>query len=142
MYPRSINLVIESKIDDIALLAQAIKAVCQTVVQDEIVLYNIVLCLVEAVTNVIKHAYHGKPGNFIEIKITVDDYSVAFEIMDNGDQADLPPPKNELSHDTNDITSLPESGMGLFLIHQIMDEILLSHKNEKNILYMKKLLGK
>lgn len=141
MYPRTITLKIESKIADIGLLAEAIKAICATVVHDTTLLYNLVLCLVEAVTNVIKHAYHQKPGNFLEVKITVDDSHVLFEISDNGDKAEIPLPKKDLTYDTNDISTLPESGMGLFLIHKIMEEVSLSQKEGKNVLIMRKQLG-
>jgi serine/threonine-protein kinase RsbW len=139
---RSIKLIIESRIDDTALLAQAVRAVCYTVVQEETLLYKLVLCLVEAVTNVIKHAYHKEQGHFIEVRVTVSDEDVVFEISDDGDKAELPPPKKDLGIDPNDITSLPESGMGLFLIYQIMDEVLLSEKDKKNILLMRKHIGK
>lgn len=141
MYSRSIKLTIESKIDDIALLAQAVKAICQTVVKDETVLHNLVLCLVEAVTNVIKHTYHQKLGNFIDVKITVDDHYIAFEISDTGEKCELPIPKEELGYDQLDIISLPESGMGLFLIHKIMEEVSLRQRDGKNVLLMKKYLA-
>lgn len=140
MYTRSITLTIESKIADVALLAEAVKAICRTTVRDETILYNLVLCLVEAVTNVINHAYHRRPGNFVEVKVTLDDRNVWYEISDTGEKAELPPPKKDLLHDSNDITSLPESGMGLFLIHQIMQEVATSQKDGKNVLSMRKIL--
>lgn len=142
MFNRSIRLSIESKIDDVTLLKEAVRAICRTVIKDETLLYNVVLCLVEAVTNVIKHAYHKKPGNFIDIMVTVGDADIAFEISDNGDQVNLPVPKKDLGINRNDFDSLPESGMGLFLMHKIMDEVLLSKNHEKNILLMRKHIGK
>lgn len=140
MYKRFIKLIIESKIDDIALLSKAIRAICSTVVNDEVLLYNMELCLVEAVTNVINHSYHRKPGNLVEVTVTVDDHHVNFQIIDSGDKALPPPPKKELDYQTNDITTWPESGMGLFLIYRIMDLVSFSEKDGKNVLTMEKKL--
>lgn len=142
MYDRSIRLIIESKIDEITLLANATRAICQTVVKDETLLYDLVLCLVEAVTNVIKHTYHMKPGNFIDVKVNVNDHEIQFEISDTGEKAELPPPPENLIYDDKDITTLSESGMGLFLIHHLMEEVVLARHEEKNVLSMRKQLGK
>ena len=42
----------------------------------------------------------------------------------------------ELIYDENDINSLPEGGMGLFLIKEIMDEVYLKRINDLNVLTM------
>jgi serine/threonine-protein kinase RsbW len=138
MYERFIKLIIESKIDNIALLSKAVQAICSTVVNDAVMLYNIELCLVEAVSNVINHAYHRKPGNNVEVTVKVHDHHVIFQIIDNGDKAFPPVPKQELDYDSKDITTWPESGMGLFLIYRIMDEVSFSEHEGKNVLMMKK----
>lgn len=140
MHKRTIKLIIESKIDDIDLSSKAVRVICNTVVSEEVLLYNLELCFVEAITNVIKHAYHRKPGNLIEIILTLDEEEVMFQIVDSGDKPNLSIPK-ELNHDLNDLASLPESGMGLFLIHQIMDEISFTEREGKNVLTMIKKLN-
>jgi serine/threonine-protein kinase RsbW len=138
MYERSIKLIIEGKIDNIALLGSAIRAICSTVVNDEVLLFNLELCLIEAVTNVINHAYHRQPGNNVEVIVSVDDLHVNFKVIDTGDHVPPPPPKRELNYNPSDMTTWPESGMGLFLIHSIMDEVSYSEHEGKNILMMRK----
>lgn len=138
MYERSIKLIIEDKIDNIDLLGKAIRAICSTVVNDEVLQYNLELCLIEAVTNVINHAYHRQPGKNVEVSVAVDDHQVVFNVIDTGDKAPPPPPKYELKYNPNDITTWPESGMGLFLIHSIMNEVSYTEHEGKNILMMKK----
>lgn len=138
MYERSIKLIIEDKIDNIALLGKAIRAICGTVVNDEVLLFNLELCLVEAVTNVINHAYHREPGHYVEVIVAVDDHHVDFQVIDAGDHVPLPPPKQELNYNPSDMTTWPESGMGRFLIHSIMNEVSYSNHGGKNILKMKK----
>lgn len=76
MFSKSIKLIIESKTNHVIPLARAVRAICGTDVQDEILLHNLELRLFEAVMNVIKHVYHLKPGNFVEIIVKLE------EIMD------------------------------------------------------------
>ena len=138
MHERSIKLTIDSKIDDIELLSKSVRAICNTVINEEILLYNLELCLVEAVSNVINHGYHRKSGNAIEVIVTVDDRHVTFNILDSGDKLTELAPKKELMHSVKDLSSLPESGMGLFLINKIMDEISYCEQQNKNSMIMTK----
>lgn len=140
MHERFIKLIIESKIAHISLLSKAVQAICSEVVNDEILLYNIQLCLVEAATNAIKHAYHLKPGNFVEVAVTLDEHQVTIQIMDTGDQASLPAPDKDIEQNQDDFITLAESGRGLFLIHQIMDEVTLGQYEGKNVFTMRKRL--
>lgn len=136
MYERVITLIIDSKIDSIALLSKAIRAICNTVVSDEVILSNMELCLVEATTNVINHAYHRKSGFPVEVSVTIDDHHVVLKIKDIGDKAALPVPKKELDYDSKDMSTWPEGGLGLFIIHHVMDEVKHVHSEGSNILTM------
>lgn len=142
MYEKLIKFMIASKIDHIALLSKAIRAVCNTVVNDEIFLYNVELCMNEAITNVINHAYHRQPGNIVEAQLTLNDHHVSIQILDSGIKSPLPMPKKELDYNLNDLNTLHESGMGLFLIHQLMDEVSFGEQEGKNVLTMKKYFDK
>lgn len=134
----TIKLIVESKVDHVPILAKAVRAICNTVVEDEILLYNLELCIFEAVMNVIKHVYHLKAGNFIEIIVKISEIEIVFQVIDSGDKTFTPLSKAELNFD---IESLPESGFGLYIIYNIMDEVFLSTHENKNILLMKKHVG-
>lgn len=98
---------------------------------------EIEMCLIEALNNVVKHSYKEKPGNTIEIKLDIDSSVVIITIKDNGlARTNLDKPK--LEFDPDDINNLPESGMGLFIIDQVMDENNYSSKNGVNTFSMKK----
>ncbi len=138
MNEQTVKLIFESKLEQIPLVSAAIKGMCQTVVQDEQLLYHLVLCVMEGVTNVIKHAYHLNPDKTVEIAVTVNDLYVIFEIIDSGEKTELPK-SSELIFEPSEIHSLPESGMGLFLIYNIMDEATFNQNIEgKNVFWMKK----
>lgn len=141
MFDSSVKLIIDSKLDQVPPLGKAVRGICSCKINDEVLLYELELCLVEAVTNVINHAYHRTPGKTVEVDVTLGDREISFQVIDKGDKASRPVPKEELKFDPVDISTLPESGMGLFLINKIMDEISYLDDPEKNVLLMKKHLN-
>ena len=97
------------------------------------------ICLTEALNNVIKHSYGGDTSKPIDINIRKDPKLLELEIVDVG-----APRKNliikDLDFDPADIENLPEGGMGLFIIKQLMDELDYSSKEGKNYFILKKWL--
>lgn len=97
------------------------------------------ICLTEALNNVIKHAYKGEKNKPIEVKILKESDLIEVEIIDEG----LPRTNLEiknLDYDPNNLDTLPESGMGLFIIKQLMDELDYFSVNGKNYFILKKWL--
>ena len=95
------------------------------------------ICLTEALNNVIKHAYKGENSNQIDIIIRINNNQLEIEIVDEGS-----PRKNliisELNFDPAKIDNLPESGMGLYIIKQLMDELNYYSLNGKNYFTLRK----
>ena len=97
--------------------------------------YQIELCAVEAVTNAIKHACDSRPGFSVQVTFTVHADQLVLTVCDEGHSM----PKlvvPSLNFDPTDLDHLPEGGMGLFLIHSIMDEVTYVSRQGKNILTM------
>jgi serine/threonine-protein kinase RsbW len=97
------------------------------------------ICMTEALNNVIKHAYNGDETKDVNINIRKDKNFFEIEIIDQGE------PRtslvvNELDFDPQDINNLPESGMGLFIIQQLMDEMKYFTEDGKNHFILKKWL--
>lgn len=136
MTPKTIKLSIRSRVDNIYLVWKAMRALCSTVVEDEVVLYNLSLCVTEAVTNVIHHTFNYNQRNFIDIICTISNEKIVFRIEDAGNEHSIY--EYNPSFNPNDIESISESGYGVFLIHLIMDEVISKRKNGKNILILKK----
>ena len=95
------------------------------------------ICLTEALNNVIKHAYKGENSNRIDIIIRLNNDQLEIDIVDEGS-----PRKNliisELNFDPADIDNLPESGMGLYIIKQLMDDLNYYSLNGKNYFTLRK----
>ncbi len=82
-------------------------------------LFALELVLSEGVSNVVRHAYGGEPGNDIELELNVDDERFVLEIRDFGRPFDtgafVPPAQED--------PDLKVGGRGVELIHQLMDRV-------------------
>lgn len=97
------------------------------------------ICLTEALNNVIKHSYKSDNTKSIDLIVKKDTNNFEIIIIDNG----LPRENlvvTKLDFDPKDINNLPESGMGLYIIEQLMDEMKYYTKNGKNYFTLKKWL--
>ena len=94
------------------------------------------LILVEAVNNVIEHAYENKQGLPIEAQFEASDSVVVITIKDKG----LPVPKaiQESERDMPDIFALPEGGWGLGLIYALTDQVKHYTKDGMNVMELTK----
>jgi serine/threonine-protein kinase RsbW len=136
----------ESSLDEIFLVSLVVNQVCSHMGLDEVLAYQIELCAVEAVTNAIRHAYRQHAGNEVTVLIRFDAARIDLEIRDRGQS--MPPQYVErlrngskvLDFDPSDIAALPENGMGLQIIHEVMDETAYSSEGGGNCLRLTKLL--
>ena len=79
--------------------------------------HQVVSAVSEAFNNVVLHAYDGRPGPLdLCIETTTEELRVV--MTDQGrpfDPSSVPPP---------DLSRLPETGMGLFIVDSFMDEVV------------------
>ena len=142
MASKKIKLTIESNLDDVPLVGIAVNRFCIYASFSETEAFNIELCVVEAVTNSIKHAYGERGGREITIIFSLFDSEVVFEICDIGRPLD--PEKlrkadlNRCPADKNLIDTISESGRGLGIMKKIMDDVEYRTENETNCLILKK----
>ncbi|MCX6168946.1 MAG: ATP-binding protein [Ignavibacteriales bacterium] len=133
------NFNIISDYDNVAEVIQDIKKYLAGENLEEHLCNAVDICLTEALNNVIKHSYGGNNSQPIEINVKKDLKHLEIEIVDVG----LPRENlviKDLEFDPNDIENLPESGMGLFIIKQLMDELDYGSKEGKNYFILKKWL--
>lgn len=108
---------------------------------DDSGVYAVELCMDEACTNVIEHAYEGKDGGEIECTCDLDDKNLTIIIHDHGKSFD---PESIALPDLNaDLDSRPVGGLGIFLMKKLMDEVHFEPQGEAgNVLTMVKRLKK
>jgi len=130
---KTLHLSIESRLSDVALVGHAVRGVCACSPLSAEVHGEMEICVVEAVNNAITHAYRRVDGFKVETSITLHHDRISFEISDCGKSIEDFSPRS-LEFDPQVISSIPENGMGLFIIETIMDEVSYSTKEGKNTL--------
>jgi serine/threonine-protein kinase RsbW len=80
----------------------------------------------EAFNNVVTHGYRDTPGGMLEIEAEMGAAQMILRLRDEGRSIDLDNVKPP------DLDSMPEGGMGLFLMHAMVDEVAYAagHPNE------------
>lgn len=136
---KSLRLIISSELKNVSILGLAVQGACKDVVTDEITLYQIQLCVVELINNIIMHAYHQEGNHQIEVNFKIDQDEIRLEIMDSGiENLNL---KTPFQSDQNEpIENLEESGRGVFIVSQLMDEFKIQRENGMNITSISKKL--
>jgi serine/threonine-protein kinase RsbW len=130
---KTLHLSIESKLSDVALIGHAVRGVCACSPLKVEAYGEMEVCVVEAVNNAIAHAYRHEDGFRVDTSITLHHDRISFEISDFGKGMEDFAPRS-LEFDPEEIGSIPENGMGLFIIETIMDEVNYHSKDGRNTL--------
>ena len=133
----AIKFVLDSRLENVWMVGVAVKSYCLESGFSQDASASVEVALVEAVNNTIIHAYHSQAGHPVEIRVILEPERIVFHIEDQGDGFS-PRPRSETVIDPSDITSLPEGGYGLMLIHGIMDQVEYQSTGKNNLLIMSK----
>jgi len=114
------NITITSEYKNITPVSKKIREFLLSQKVSEQFCNEIEICLMEALNNVIKHAYEEETGKSMDIFVNVIDDSVELNFIDTG-IARVNTEKPKLNFDPDDINTIPESGMGLYIIDSLMD---------------------
>jgi serine/threonine-protein kinase RsbW len=139
-----LKLSIDSDLGNVSLVAAAVRSVCICLGLDRVAANQVELCTVEAVTNVIQHAYHGQPGHVVSVIVTIEIDQLRLEVVDSG----TPMPmeyRERLLHGSDvfqicdtERASLAESGRGLQIMHDLMDAVAYTPEGSFNRLQLTK----
>lgn len=72
----------------------------------------------EAFNNIVIHGYRGRSDGMLDIEAEMGPDEMTLRLIDTGrevDFKDVEPP---------DLATMPESGMGVFMIHALVDEVI------------------
>lgn len=132
---------INSKYKNVSSACFIVKTFCEDNNVSDSSIREIELSLAEALNNIIKHSYKGDETKLIEIDVECGEKNVTIVLTDYG-EARKNRGKPKLEFDPNDIESLPEGGMGLFIIEQLMDENIYTSDGKKNSFKLVKNIAK
>lgn len=130
------QLIINNRVEEMAKLEPFIVQISDAFGIAPDTAFQLNLALDEALSNAVNYAYGDGQGEIVLEASKACGY-IEFHLTDSGAPFD---PTNE--GENVDITSSAEErpigGLGIFLIKQMMDEVLYEHRDGKNILIMKK----
>ena len=129
--PRTIHLSVEADFPSVRLLAAACHGVLAEWGLPTERRSLLELAVVEAATNVVRHAYRGRGGR-VEVELTREGRAIALSVVDTGisfDPTRVPPPRDL---DPDDPSTWPEGGMGLPIIRAACDELRYRVEDGRN----------
>ena len=131
-----INIKISCELKQLRLLGMAVNGICQRFPED--VSWKIELSVIEAITNVIKYACQHCPDEQVDLRLTIDDTQLEIVISDNGSPIDVTSLVTHRDFDYANAANLEESGRGLGLIYNLMDEVIYQRDEGINQLILTK----
>lgn len=135
---KTINFLIDSKFKNISVASAAIRAVSKELALSEIDAYYLELCVMEAINNAIQHAYASEEGHIVGLSVSYTPSEIVVKISDSGRRMTLyvPDPPDFVPEN---ISSVPDHGLGLYIIHSVMDQITYETSGNVNTLTMQKI---
>jgi len=135
------SLIVNSQFERLAEIADFVAdAACACGLNDEQT-HDIQMAVDEACTNVIEHAYRGKPDGTIDIVCAKRGNEFVVTIQDFGTRFD--PKKIELPKTRDPLSKRRIGGLGLFFIRKLMDRVEFDFASERgNRLTMTKKIKK
>jgi serine/threonine-protein kinase RsbW len=102
---------------------QRVESLCGALAEGERALYG--TAVMELLVNVVKHSYLNAPGA-ISLRVFPESHSIELIIEDTG--LAMPPDlfagaPSEVRFDADDLSSIPESGLGLTIVKAVMDSV-------------------
>ena len=142
MIEQVVRVAIDSDIRNVCLIGAVVNRLSSMADFSNLEIFKIELAVVESVNNAIKHAYNNESGHDIEVIFILHRNRITLEICDTGKTLNiillekksepLPP------FGPDDIENLPEGGMGLSIINQVMDGVTYETSNGRNKLILTK----
>jgi serine/threonine-protein kinase RsbW len=130
-----VTLRTDSRLENVELVVRAVRGLVGAAGVEPRECAQVELAVAEAMNNTIRHAYHRQGGHPVEVVFTLDEHRFTVEVADEG--TPMPPRRAPvLDFDPGDLEHLPEGGMGLFIIHSVMDEVEYTSRDGRNCLRM------
>jgi serine/threonine-protein kinase RsbW len=134
----NIRLSIDSRFEQVRLLSGALRGIGKELELSDDKLGQLELMMVEAVNNVIEHAYEMQDGNDVRVRVEYSPEAVHLIISDSG--RTMPDELHSKARDMPNPEDLPEGGWGIGLIHLLADSICYSRDAKGNHLHVSKQL--
>lgn len=134
----SLNLTIPAQLDRIEAICDAVDSAAAAAGFDERTRYSCQLAASEACENIVKHGYGDQSSGNIEVRLRSNPSDLTIELIDTA------PPFNPASPPVAapwSVDDPPVGGLGLLIIHRVMDQVKYRRGHGQNRLVMRKHAG-
>ena len=130
-----IDIILQSKFSKVVATSKLVREYCskKNISRDEC--DEIEICIIEALNNIIEHSYGRIESHQIKIELTFEKLCLKIKLTDKG-KSRKNIKKAELKVNPSNIQSLPERGMGLFIIEKLMNKVSYESYNGSNTFTM------
>ncbi len=116
---------------NLKLIREFVTSALRNMPLSDIEINQLVLAVDEICTNLMVHTHHYNPNNFIEVSISQFPEAIQFEIIDKN-ITDFDITQYKFSGMTKIIQERRKGGLGLLLVHKIMDKVEIQRENCQN----------
>ena len=134
MTTSAIDLAVPATLPAVRLLAAAFRGLTRDWKVPEERSATLELALVEAATNVVRHAYRDLEPGMVRVRVRRDGRRLEVSVIDTGrsfDPSSIPPPPEP---DPDDPSTWPEGGMGLSIIRSACDRLDYASAGGENVM--------
>jgi len=132
----TLEISLVNDLKEIARVAEQIDEFCASRAIASEVAYAVNLALDEILTNTINYGYADDEPHQIELIVSLEVEALVIVIVDDSAAFDL---SNAPTPDVGaSLEERPLGGLGLFLVHQMMDSVEYRREGERNIVTLKK----
>ena len=138
MSESDLSMRLANDLKELAVIAERVDEFCGRHEIAPTVAYQINLSLDELLTNTISYGYADDARHEIRIDLSIDGGRLIVRIEDDARQFDLSamdPAKADTDSSLEDRTP---GGLGIFLVHQMMDSVSYRRENNKNVVVLGK----
>jgi serine/threonine-protein kinase RsbW len=138
---RRLGFTIDSKRSLVGPLLARVRNACATMKIATMDAALVEICVVEAVNHAIDHAYDDETWGTIDVVLTLRDHDLVVDIRDSGaplPKARLLSPRVLRDPSLLEFDALPERGMGLSVLYEMMDEVSYESAHGINLLRLRK----
>ncbi|MDD4952808.1 MAG: ATP-binding protein [Desulfovibrionaceae bacterium] len=134
------TLKVRSLLRNVSLVGLAVRGVCSELALGQGQAYILELAVCEAVNNCIQHAYDQDPEREVEVRISLDNDQLVFQVLDWGRPIQDFETRGLASPEPGDPRSAPECGRGIYIIRKAMDRVEYASGPQGNVLTMIKFI--
>lgn len=135
-----IEMTFDSDLACLPMVGGVARKLCDFVGMDEMEAYNIELCVVECVTNSIRHGYGEQRGHQVRLLMCLEGDDLVFSVEDAGKALDSNRVAEAQAKARSADALLQEGGRGMFIMESLMDEVKFGRFEGRNQVVMRKSL--